>query len=157
MNGHLLRIAVYALAVGCSSSDDEQPILRECPPAPFNGAPERCDLGGKECLYAAPRRLTTAPEACNGLRLRCEDGATMGSMTLVGCKFPFAPVCTVPVVEGAACEQPLRHGTPTNAECLVPENGQDLDSPIIDGRTCACDFPGPIWRCLRGTFRWTPP
>jgi hypothetical protein len=64
----------------------------------------------------------------------------------------------VSVVEGAPCVQPLDfEGAPSNRECFVAEAGQRLDAAEIKGRTCACDRPGPIWRCVSGSYQWTPP
>lgn len=139
-----------AVAAGCSPSEEE----RGCPPAPFAaGAADACDFAARDCLYAAPRGLTTSPEPCNAQFLWCEDGHLRGIQSLMACRFERFPGCATPVIEGAACERQLDwYGEPSNAECFVPDDGPQLDAARVVGRTCACDFPGPVWRCLRGTF-----
>jgi hypothetical protein len=77
---------------------------------------------------------------------------------LVACGLRTVPVCTVPVVEGATCDPPLEpEGSLSNRECFVADAGERLDAPRIAGRTCACDRPGPVWRCAAGVYEWTPP
>ena len=35
-----------------------------------------------------------------------------------------------------------------NGECVVPGPEADWTIGIVDGLVCACDEPGPMWRCI---------
>lgn len=153
-----LRCLVLAAAVAVLACSSESPASRErdCPPAPAV-LPDEC-VATTDCDYAAPRLLTGKRDLCNGARLSCRDGEPGFRQSIKACPSLTVPVCSVPVVEGASCERPLDYaGAPSNRECFVADPGQRLDAAEIAGRTCACDVPGPIWRCLSGSYRWTPP
>ena len=56
-----------------------------------------------------------------------------------------SPICPADVVDGRVCQPPTDRG---NGECLVPSAEADLANGVADGEVCACDRPGPIWRCV---------
>jgi hypothetical protein len=151
---HLVLAA--AVAVLACSSETPASTERDCPAAPA-ALPDEC-VATADCYYAAPRLLTGRPDLCNGAWLLCRDGEPGFLSSMKACPSLTVPVCSAPVVEGATCERPLDYaGAPSNRECFVADIGQRLDAAEIAGRTCACDVPGPIWRCVSGSYRWTPP
>lgn len=128
----MIRFVLAALLVGCSA--EEPPTLRACPPAPIGDeTEERCAFAGV-CRYARPNGLLVlGPDGCNDLQCSCENGVVVCDRTARGCGEPNTVPCPASLVPGAAC------GAGSNAECeRVTDAGRFA---------CACDQPGPIWRC----------
>ena len=140
-----VRLASYfpaaaLLVVGCSNSVSDDTLLTSCPPAPLP-LPEMgtaCDFS-EEYYYAPPhvRRDGTA-DPFNDISCRCANGGIELFITTVGCGGECeAPACDPGVMEGQSCS------APTNGECAASLT----DGGVVE-RKCACDKPGPIWRCV---------
>ncbi|MRG97141.1 hypothetical protein [Polyangium spumosum] len=141
------------LLVAVGGCEDE--TLTACPPAPFRGEPKlACDFS-EVCRYGTPRGLDVdnsvgesiyGPDFCNGLTCSCgEDGTLTCVQTLLACSPHIIPQCPAGAAEGSACTMDPNFG---NRECAVPGPGADLSQGIINGEVCACDMPGPVWRCI---------
>ncbi len=123
-----------------------------CPPAPIRGFPFPATCSGHpSCAYFPPRNFGLSKEdPINVLECGCHRGEWICVNPLVG-RTRSTPLCPPHAAEGASCEW-LDAGPPgdrfRNAECLVLGPNAALDAGIIDGEACACDFPGPIWRCV---------
>ncbi len=132
----ILLLAMCA-ALACSSKDKKSDELTSCPPAPledqFQGRPCH-DLG---CRYASPNGFDSKwSSICNDDTVgECPLGKfEVGADAIVCCAVRPKDVtwCGQPINEGAPCNQP------DNSECVLPDQSA----------TCACDKPGPVWRCL---------
>jgi hypothetical protein len=55
------------------------------------------------------------------------------------------PMCPADVADRKACQPSTDLG---NGECVVPSDQADLANGVVDGQVCACDRPGPVWRCV---------
>jgi hypothetical protein len=81
-------------------------------------------------------------DAANDLTCECNGGQLECSETNIGCGSNCTPPrCPFPVKVGAKCAEP------DNSECLLSRSSSDSPDPKRD-HACACDDPGPIWRCL---------
>lgn len=132
--------ALALLLFGCSNSANGDTRLTSCPPAPLPlpKSGTACNFSG-EYYYAPPHvyRDGTA-DPFNDLWCWCADGGIDYAMTLVGCGGGCeAPPCDPGIVEGQSCT------TPTNGECAA----LFTDGGLVES-VCACDKPGPIWRCI---------
>jgi hypothetical protein len=161
--GTAMVISASAVVLhGCRS--ESEPVLTECPPAPLRSTrdlPKACALP-RQCNYQPPRIDGRAGGYCNWVTIDCEDGGTRAGITLIGCYGTTPPICKQPIVEGAHCDDSFHDGGGDyfgydNKECLVPENGTDVSASSIKGKACACDAPGPIWRCTEATWESSPP
>jgi len=73
----------------------------------------------------------------NDVLCRCADGGIEYRTTLIGCGGDCrAPVCEAGTTEGEPCT------ADTNGECAA----ELTDAGRVE-TVCACDVPGPIWRC----------
>jgi hypothetical protein len=140
-----------------------------CPPAPVipEQLPERCEDVGvpvpehgrwDDCLYSPPHMfLERGADYVNDCYLYCVDGRTDVWCYGQGCGgVGCVPVpCDGTPVHGEPCDStaaPEGHSSlgeaVGNGECVVLGPNADLDAGVIDGLVCACDNPGPIWRCV---------
>jgi hypothetical protein len=84
--------------------------------------------------------------ACNG-----------GTVFVVswGTGFEIAdPICPANVRDHQTCQQSTESG---NGECVVPSEKNDFANGVVDGQVCACDWPGPLWRCVSVSQLEVPP
>lgn len=147
----------------CSSSDTsaDEDVLRACPSAPirhpadqtrsildYNSLPQACAFDG-ECMYAPSTSLGTPHvDTCNTMACYCREGLVRCSHTLAGCDDIPPTICPADRIEGEACEMVDPQLSPVrpyrNGECLSggDESGQGAT------HACACDLPGPLWRCV---------
>jgi hypothetical protein len=130
--------ALLCLALSACQAD-----FTSCPPAPFrvdDGA--TCSFDG-QCTYGVPLGLgADRTDFCNGQFCYCDDGRLVCGSSLRACLTKIIPECPAGASEGASCE------VESNGECAVPGPDADLSAGIINGQVCACDRPGPQWRCL---------
>jgi hypothetical protein len=83
----------------------------------------------------------------------CDGGRVV--MYTWGLGFMLASsACPGDVSDGSACRPSTDLG---NGECLVPSVEADLENGVVDGQVCACDRPGPIWRCVSAHHLPVPP
>jgi len=137
--GIVLAVAVSG-AVACSNKkkapSDE---LESCPPAPLEFTFEGRPCHGFGCPYASPNGLGqkwASTTACDEDTMgQCLQGKFAVTAAAVVC-CPEGPNditwCSQPITQGAPCNQP------DNSECVLSDQSA----------TCACDKPGPVWRCL---------
>lgn len=153
-------LSIAWLALGCGArtvavdavdagGDADGGTLHACPPAPLTldlAQTYPCDFSGL-CSYFGPIGLVSKGDWC-GLGATCAGGKLIFDGAASRCTYPSPPPCAAVVVEGAACH------APNNGECFVPTADAGSGGAIA-GKACACDMPGPIWRCVPGTFRPT--
>ena len=141
-------VLALLLSCACSGTDEEAPDFTGCPSAPLPElAGKTCGFHG-QCLYDSPRGIgTERVDSCNQLELRCASGEVAATATAVACP-PFeladAPVCPSDATNGAKCTLRPMAGSPAkigNGECVL-----EGSAPTT---VCACDEPGPKWRCVR--------
>ncbi len=120
-----------------------------CPPAPIRDFPYRSVCQGHPaCEYLPPRNFGLPTEdPANTLSCGCSVNEWWCGAAFVG-RTRITPICPASATEGAACTWEDGGDRPRNAECLVLGPNAQLDAGIIDGKACACDFPGPMWRCV---------
>lgn len=125
-----------------------------CPPAPLIVEEITHDCSDLEfdpydCVYAPPHMFapeSVAPEYCNDCGLACP-----GNVLQIGCEgracigFGGPVYCEGAPSDAMPCEQ---SDELQNGECLVPGPGADMEAGVIDGLVCACNEPGPVWRCV---------
>lgn len=143
-------VVLVAVACGAVVPPEDTP----CPSAPFReaGFDWSC-TGHAQCEYRAPRMFgLTTEDPINPLRCSCENGGWICAQTAMGLSPPPRPVCPEDLVEGAGCVWidggVDRTQRARNAECLVLGPRASLDAGVVDGKSCACDYPGPKWRCV---------
>lgn len=131
---------VLGAAVGCGGKKQVSYQLTSCPPAPLEGQYEGKTCHDLACPYASPLGYDGKYAATIGCDYHAmgdciTDGKFMVGLTTQLC-CPTKPSqvrwCGSDVKQGAACN------APDNSECVLPDQSA----------TCACDKPGPIWRCL---------
>jgi hypothetical protein len=140
-------VGVLVAVAACSTPDTMPADPGDCPPAPFTSEITTCP--DHACRYDEPRGLSLhEPDFCNGLDC-CDQGEASCRTTLVACSPHVLVPCPEGAASGAACVfHPHDDGGFGNAECVVPGSGADLDHGIVNGLDCACDYPGPVWRCI---------
>lgn len=125
-----------------------------CPPAPvdmnvFDGT---CALAAP-CTYAAP--ATRGRPNCNNLQCECVSGRFSCRSTSAYCPCELS-LCPPEVKAGASCVLSTDRNPPftdghcgrsRNGLCAVPGPNASVDGGPADSLVCACDDPGPIWRC----------
>jgi len=135
--------AVVALLVGsCGARNSLRTAAAGCPPAPLAAeTPQGACTGGTERTYAAPRGvLADWFDPVNVMTCDCNAGKWQCAQTGIACAGNCqTPVCPFPLPIGKACNEA------ENSECLLPAGS--AESPTRD-MACACDEPGPIWRCI---------
>jgi hypothetical protein len=117
----------------------------ECPPGPILslvGLP--CDDDAyfitEVCSFPGRRYTGWAQTSINRTSLHCYEGRSVIFMTSICCDEPLL-TCPSGAEEGASCASaPL-------GECVVPGPDADLADGYVNGQICACDEPGPKWRC----------
>ena len=121
----------------------------DCPPAPLRLDDDRTCNFSDRCTYATPVDLgSTGTDYCNSPTCVCgKDGNLSCIHTLLECTPHVIRQCPAGTTTGAECILDPNRSL-TNSECAVPGPGADLPSGIINGQVCACDNPGPVWRCL---------
>lgn len=150
-------IVVSVAVLDCGGS--KQVDVPSCPPAPldfnafaFTGT-GTCELAAP-CKYAPPR--SARQPDCNTFQCECENGRLSCSTTAMYCPCALS-VCPREAKDGASCtlsaerDPPFQNGQcgrSQNALCAVPGPNADLDAGRVDGFVCACDNPGPVWRCV---------
>jgi hypothetical protein len=89
----------------------------------------------------------------NQFYFTCYSGTVM--VGRLGTGFPPAnPICPGNVVHHQPCQPPTDLG---NGECVVPSEKNDIANGVVDGQVCACDMPGPVWRCVAVSQLPVPP
>lgn len=118
-----------------------------CPPAPrIAWRFASCEAAGfvpdAQCKYAAPSIAYGEIDGINSCVAACNQGELV-----FGCTLAYLPLDAMP-----ACPTGARHGSicaePDNGECAIPGPNADRARGIVDGQICACDKPGPRWRCI---------
>jgi len=144
------------------ANDADADVFSVCPPAPavFPGAVP-CTLGLK-CEYGAQALVSYSAatksgevNSCNSIIWEClpagvlmpdsgiDGGVLSFGSTLIGCDARPAPICPLDMTPGASCA--MEKG---NSVCIAKGPGADLEAGVANGSVCACDKPGPVWRCL---------
>jgi hypothetical protein len=137
-----LIVPYFALLVCCEGKVEDDARLKACPPAPLPlpevGTP--CDFENFYG-YAPPFVLRNGTaDPFNHRGCECVDGGIEIYQTTIGCGSGCTSTpCDPALVEGGPCS------APDNGECLAWES---LVNGEWEGRVCACDEPGPIWRCV---------
>lgn len=134
----------------------------ECPPAPLDWASIHVGaacMGPNSCSYAWPTGILANYDDCNTLHLDCVDGGVRLQSSVVACRNRPPRLCPADLVEGASCSMspvpPEYIGWgPYNPECFLPTSAAPTGAAgeIVAGKACACDVPGPIWRCRTGSY-----
>lgn len=140
MKSPVLVLFAILLLAACSDSNHAVTRLTSCPPAPLP-LPQHgtaCDFTTAHS-YSPPHVFENGTaDPFNYCSCACIDGRIEVMCTTVGCGGECeAPPCEAGVVEGQSC------GASTNGECAA----SFTDAGHVD-RKCACDMPGPVWRCV---------
>lgn len=144
---------VPLIAVAACNSAEEQPAAKkQCPPAPLLAHfPDACTFPKDSCTYDYPHLAGVRKDICNGWRLVCVDGGPQVASTAIGCPADGVyPTCPSGTTAGTPCTMTPDPGSGNkngNGECYVLGPAVDLDAGTGEVEVCACDMPGPIWRC----------
>lgn len=129
-----------ALLACCGGSTGDE--LTSCPPAPLRQIGATCNFEGT-CSYSAPHGLRANSDgSCDPLGCDCHEGTLRCVEPIAACDLSHA--CPLGIAPGDPCTRDTDpQGKPSNAECLF---GTDPAGKTAS-HACACDLPGPIWRC----------
>jgi hypothetical protein len=128
----------------CGNAGGED-ILTSCPSAPLRLQTSgiSCNFDAN-CTYQAPHAVDGFEDGCNDSSCRCTEGKLHCQSFLVWCG-DKRKSCPLGIAEGDACTpEETPGGQPSNHECLF---GSDASGNRAS-HACACDLPGPIWRCV---------
>lgn len=119
--------------------------MTSCPSAPFRLPADGMSCNFAEgCFYQAPQGVFSVEDSCNDASCFCTEGKIVCHSHLVGCG-DLRKACPLGIAEGDACTpEKTPGGLTSNPECLF---GSDASGNRAS-HACACDLPGPIWRCV---------
>ena len=142
----LALLGATSIVLSCGTRAELlDPTLRGCPPAPIRDVATRCNFDDP-CIYSAPRLTDDRALDPNDLVCECVDGELECNQSGVACQTCDLPECPLVTAPGLRCTiESDDHERPGNSECLLeadPPTGPEEDM------ACACDLPGPMWRCV---------